>query len=217
MSTLLLRLAAPIQSWGINSKFNRRDTQRYPSKSGIIGLLAAALGRSREDSLEDLSELRLGVRIDRAGDLLRDYHTVKNLDKPYETYRYYLSDAVFLCGLEGDDIFLHELEEALSSPKYPLFLGRRSCPPEGQVLLGIIEGTLENALETYPSLAGAPSQKHTAWIVMDGAMNDKGAYLVRDLPVSFSVLHRKFAFRSVIEKGQIQEVDSQIPDPYEEL
>ena len=67
MSTLLLRLAAPIQSWGVASKFDTRDTAREPSRSGVIGLLSAALGRSRTDNLDDLKTLRFGVRIDRTG------------------------------------------------------------------------------------------------------------------------------------------------------
>jgi CRISPR system Cascade subunit CasD len=54
MSTLLLRLAAPIQAWGVD-KFERRGTERIPTKSGVIGLLAAALGRRRNESIEDLS------------------------------------------------------------------------------------------------------------------------------------------------------------------
>jgi CRISPR system Cascade subunit CasD len=213
----MLRLAAPLQSWGISSKFDRRDTQRYPSKSGIIGMLAAALGRGREESVEDLALLRFGVRIDREGVLLRDYQTAKSVKSAYVTNRYYLSDAVFLCGLEGDNVLLYALEEALKSPKYPLFLGRRSCPPEGKILLGMVDQTLENALASYPSLAGTSGYTKPGWIVMDAAMNDKGAYLVRDLPLSFSVLHRKFAFRSVIEKGKVQETDALITDPYEEL
>jgi CRISPR system Cascade subunit CasD len=217
MSTLLLRLAAPLQSWGVESKFDRRDTGRYPSKSGIIGLLAAALGRSREEPMEDLVALRFGVRIDQQGELLRDYHTAKSVKSAYVTNRFYLSDAIFLCGLEGDDSKLHELEEALSTPKYPLFLGRRSCPPEGKVLLGIMDGTLENALATYPSLIANSLKTNTNWIVMDATMNAQGSYLVRDLPISFSVRHRKFAFRSVIEKGQMQIGDAFTADPYDEL
>ncbi len=44
MATLLLRLAAPLQAWGADSKFETRKTNREPTKSGVIGLLAAALG-----------------------------------------------------------------------------------------------------------------------------------------------------------------------------
>ena len=114
MATLLLRLAAPLQSWGTDSKFEIRNTSREPSKSGVVGLLAAALGRKRDANLEDLNRLRFGVRVDQEGELLHDYHIasihgygpmiekIKNYDKkPFITHRYYLSDAVFLVGLES--------------------------------------------------------------------------------------------------------------------
>ena len=44
MAVLMLRLAAPMQSWGTDSKFEVRKTNREPTKSGVVGLLAAALG-----------------------------------------------------------------------------------------------------------------------------------------------------------------------------
>jgi len=46
MSVLLLRLAGPLQSWGDSSRFATRGTRREPTKSGVIGMVAAALGRS---------------------------------------------------------------------------------------------------------------------------------------------------------------------------
>ena len=49
MATLLLRLAAPLQSWGMDSKFETRKTNREPTKSGVVGLLAAALGIRRDE------------------------------------------------------------------------------------------------------------------------------------------------------------------------
>jgi CRISPR system Cascade subunit CasD len=49
MATLLLRLAAPLQAWGADSKFETRKTGREPTKSGVIGLLAAALGLRRDE------------------------------------------------------------------------------------------------------------------------------------------------------------------------
>lgn len=76
MSTLLLRLAAPMQSWGINSKFNRRTTNMEPTRSGVIGMLAAAMGVSREDSLDAFKILRFGVRIDQPGTMNRDFQVV---------------------------------------------------------------------------------------------------------------------------------------------
>ena len=76
MSTLLLRLAAPLQTWGINSKFDIRKTEREPSKSGVVGLLSAALGRRRDEPVDDLNALKFGVRSDKEGELLKDFHMV---------------------------------------------------------------------------------------------------------------------------------------------
>ncbi|MBS3976178.1 MAG: type I-E CRISPR-associated protein Cas5/CasD [Syntrophomonadaceae bacterium] len=209
MSTLLLRLAAPMQSWGMDSKFERRYTERCPTKSGVIGLVAAALGRRRNESIEDLSALRFGVRIDQEGALLRDYHTSKSSEHPYESNRYYLSDAVFLAGLEGDEKFLSDIEQALSFPVFPLFLGRRSCPPEGRVSLGIRKGkALLEALQEEPLLisdwakkkepSGEPSKKSLR-IVADATEEDTAVYYQRDMPISFDQTHRRFGFRRVFE------------------
>ena len=137
MATLLLRLAAPLQSWGSDSKFETRKTDREPTKSGVVGLLAAALGLRRDDTegLARLNGLRFAVRADQEGSLLVDFHTAKSRDTSYVTYRHYLQDAVFLAGLEsGDEALLRELEAALRHPVCPLYLGRRSCPPTLQDL-----------------------------------------------------------------------------------
>ncbi|AYF78364.1 type I-E CRISPR-associated protein Cas5/CasD [Nocardia yunnanensis] len=85
-STLLIRLAGPLQAWGTLSKFKHRDTDPdRPTKSGVIGLLAAADGHDRSETdpdypdalpLKTLAGLRFGVRADRPGVLVRDYHTV---------------------------------------------------------------------------------------------------------------------------------------------
>ena len=116
MATLLLRLAAPLQSWGSDSKFETRKTGREPTKSGVVGLLAAALGLRRDDTegLARLNGLRFAVRADQEGSLLVDFHTAKSRDTSYVTYRHYLQDAVFLAGLESEDeALLRELETAL--------------------------------------------------------------------------------------------------------
>ena len=97
MSTLLLRLAAPLQAWGTDSKFEIRRTNREPSKSGVIGMLAAALGLPRNADLSELATLHFGVRVDRNGEVIKDYHTAKG-KKAFVTERYYLSDAIFLVG-----------------------------------------------------------------------------------------------------------------------
>ena len=113
MSTLLLRLAGPVQSWGIDSKFEVRRTENAPSKSGVTGLLAAALGIQRNEDISSLNQLRLGVRTDQEGRLLKDFHTAHSEKNSYITTRYYLSDAIFLVGLECEDKgFLQKLEYA---------------------------------------------------------------------------------------------------------
>ena len=161
MATLLLRLAAPLQSWGADSKFETRKTNREPTKSGVIGLLAAALGLRRDDAagLARLNGLHFAVRADREGSLLVDFHTAnweedrKKGKAPYVTYRHYLQDAVFLVGLESEDTaLLQELETALKHPVYPLYLGRRSCPPTLPLFLGIRAGKLLDTLRAEPLL-----------------------------------------------------------------
>ena len=144
MATLLLRLAAPLQAWGADSKFETRKTAREPTKSGVIGLLAAALGLRRDETepLTRLAQLRFGVRVEREGQLLVDFHMARNeeKDRSYVTYRHYLEDAVFLVGLESEDTaLLQELAEALTHPVFPLYLGRRACPPTLPLCLGLRE------------------------------------------------------------------------------
>ncbi|MFD4825139.1 type I-E CRISPR-associated protein Cas5/CasD [Streptomyces rubiginosohelvolus] len=75
-SVLLMRLAGPLQSWGALGRFDRRDTQPHPTKSAVIGLIAAALGLDRADELGTLTELRFATRADRPGQTFRDFHVV---------------------------------------------------------------------------------------------------------------------------------------------
>lgn len=203
MATLLLRLAAPLQAWGSDSKFETRKTNREPTKSGVIGLLAAALGLRRDESeaLARLAQLRFGVRVEREGQLLVDYHIAKTQDQKtsYVTYRHYLQDAVFLAGLEsGDEALLRELEAALRHPVYPLYLGRRSCPPTLPLCLGIRQGSLLDVLRTEP-MQGRKPETGKLRIVADADPADPAAVPRQDLPVSFSPVHRQYGFRPVRE------------------
>jgi len=167
MSVLLLRLSGPMQSWGVQSRFGVRDTGLEPSKSGVVGLLCAALGRGRGESLDDLASLRMGVRVDQEGRLLRDYHTAGRegflrADGGIErtnvivSTRYYLADARFLVGLEGGDLpFLGRLHRALRDPVWPLFLGRKAFVPGEPVWLSdglCARDDLVTALSDYPWL-----------------------------------------------------------------
>ena len=218
MATLLLRIAAPLQAWGCSSKFEIRETNREPTKSGVIGLAAAAFGRGRTESVEDLVQLRFGVRVDQEGELLRDFHMVHGEKNSYVTNRYYLTDAIFLAGLETEDIaFLTEVEFALKHPKYPLFLGRRSCPPTFPFVLGIEEKELTEALTDYPLLVPEWRKKgsETCRIIYDDPDSGDSSSRIRDVPISFSPLHREYGYRIVSEN--IYSPASVEHDPMREL
>lgn len=210
MPTLLLRLAGPMQSWGTTSRFDQRDTGKEPSKSGVIGLLAAALGIDRENwnDLEPLTRLTMAVRHDRPGVLKRDYQTAQNIisadrSKVHETAvttRDYLADAVFLIGLEGTDRSLLECAHgALQNPVWPLALGRKSYVPSESVWLegGINEAPLLEALAARPWLGtlrrfeSAPERLPVSVESQDGS----GA-LRMDQPLS-SFAERRFGARYV--------------------
>jgi len=172
MSTLLLRLQGPLQSWGTTSRFDERDTQLEPSKSGVLGLVCAALGRDRSEPVDDLAALRMGVRVDQEGILLRDYHTAtdiinaegkkkkkKGQDHTVVSPRYYLSDAIFLVGLEGGRAVLAQIHAALRSPVWPLALGRKSFVPSLPIHMpdALLDAPLEQALKQWPLLGNNPA------------------------------------------------------------
>jgi len=182
-AVLLLRLAGPLQSWGDASRFNRRDTRSEPTKSGVVGLLAAALGHSREDDVSDLAALTLAVRVDQPGSLAKDYHTVsdyrgvplrqagvnaKGIQKTtspakftHVTVRYYLQDAAFVIGVAGAATTVGALADAVRRPAYPLALGRRSCPPTQPVSLGVHDGDLLTVLREQPWIAADAERADT--------------------------------------------------------
>lgn len=214
MSVLLLRLQAPMQSWGIQSRYTVRDTGREPSKSGVVGLLCAALGAPRTDTatVARLAPLRMGVRIDAPGRMEKDFHTALDVMKargekpPYPKHpkftvtsnRYYLADAAFLVGLEGEDRdLLHRLHMALHNPRWMLYLGRRAFTPGAPIWLpdGLQEMGLLAALQTYPWV-GSNLQEYARLERVRVVLEDPDGNEVRpDQPISFA--ERRFAPRRV--------------------
>lgn len=206
MSTLLLRLAAPLQSWGTASRFVRRNTDPAPSRSGVLGLLAAAQGRRRTDPLEELLGLRIGVRIDQSGRLERDFQTARTRDGATSmplSYRFYLADAVFAVAVEGDRTLVESLHQALRRPVFPLYLGRRSCPPAGKLLHGVHPEPAADLLAQHPWLASPWVQRRHRHptvdldVVTDCVPAAPGAERVQDDPVSFDPQHRQYGWRTV--------------------
>ena len=233
MTVLLLRLAGPLQSWGVKSRFTVRATELAPTKSGIIGMLAAAVGRRRTDPIEDLLSLRFGVRKDQPGRVIRDFHTARTLDGKTSmplSERYYLADAVFLAGIEGDTALLEGLDEALRHPFFPLYLGRRSCPPTHPVSLGLRETGLLDALRAEPWLAAQwfrKQHRHDPFdaellldqeVVQEAALpsQERGAVRgSRDVPASFDPRRRDYGFRQV--ERLTARVSAPEPDPHDPM
>lgn len=204
MSVLLLRLSGPMQSWGVQSRFTVRDTGLEPSKSGVVGLLCAALGRRRHEPVDDLASLRMGVRVDCEGRMACDFHTAQNILKAgggikdtEVSRRYYLADSRFLVGLESDDLdLLTRLHAALRDPHWPLYLGRKAFVPGEPVWLadGLWPGaTLFDALCAYPWLGRDPQRlPDQVRVVTD---DPSGAEVRPDYPLSYA--ERRFAPRRV--------------------
>ena len=159
-----------MQSWGVQSNFHVRDTQREPTKSGVLGLIGGALGRSRKAPLQDLASLRMGVRVDKPGILKYEFQTASNvlsanrqfLHEHVLSQSHYLADACFLVGLEGSKGLLQLVQEALGAPRYLPYLGRKSFVPSPAVYLpdGLQETALEKALVDYPFLPSTVSSGH---------------------------------------------------------
>ncbi|GAA4919383.1 CRISPR system Cascade subunit CasD [Stackebrandtia albiflava] len=228
MTSLWFTLSGPLQAWGVRSRYVRRDTAREPTKSGVIGMLAAARGHRRTDPLpDDLLGLRFGVRTERAGSIVRDFQTAKRLDGSSLplSHRLYLADAAFLVVLEGDAALLDGLRERLLRPEYPLYLGRRSCPP-GRPVVGKPDdrGYIEvlNELEWQvpePVARRAPGSVRLD-IARDAGPGEPftpGMDMQRDIPVSFDPEHRQHDWRPVIRGSVLLEnplgVDRPEPTP----
>ncbi|MBB3230787.1 type I-E CRISPR-associated protein Cas5/CasD [Halomonas stenophila] len=153
---LVFRLYAPLASWGEAAVGESRPTATYPGRSAIIGLLGAALGVRRDDD-EGQRRLRDGIGIATKqrspGSLMRDYHTVQvpasqakvtyrtrrdELSAPRKVINTILSSRDYRCdGLwtvaiwltPQAELALEDLERALKTPHFTLYLGRKACPP----------------------------------------------------------------------------------------
>jgi len=203
-STILLRLHAPLQSWGHHANSNRvQATQTWPTKSGVLGLVANALGRSYDADISDLVGLTFGVRLDQRGSVMFDYIAMRNpacsngkVKTSHELWRWLLADAVFLAGLSGERNLLEQIEAALRNPARALYLGKRSCPPTPPLCLGIVDTDLVHALQEYPWL-GRPEHPDLDPTTLLSVIEDPdGDELLRDVPAG-AFIERRFTDRRV--------------------
>jgi CRISPR-associated protein Cas5/CasD, subtype I-E/ECOLI len=172
MKHLALYLRAPLQSWGASSKFGDRGTLDAPTRSGLLGLLAAACGVDKNDEERDREWLSRATKLSmialvfQRGDRMTDYHTVGaryDKDDPWQrrmipttadgkprgtdlTHRDYLTDSVFGAILSGDDTLVDEMAAGLTDPVWGVWLGRKSCIPTEPILAGVFDSE-DNARE----------------------------------------------------------------------
>ena len=213
MKVVVLRLEGPLQSWSAQGKLAIRDTEREPTKSGVLGLVGCALGMEREDdaTLAELASLAMAVRIDQPGSLLRDYHTtgggrfrglseggkkyrVHGTSDPVPSERYYLQDASFVAALGGEDALVERIAAALRSPRWPLFLGRRSCPPSRSVFESIADSSVGEAVREAAVCEGLRAE--SLRLAVEATPEDGGEPRY-DVPLSFKEGDRRYAVRYV--------------------
>ena len=179
---LVFQLYAPLAAWGGQAVGQERPSDDHPSRLALLGLLAAALGIRRDAEAEQqaLSDAcRFGIKLLAPGLALRDFHTIQvppsaknqqhlqtrrdELREPklgtMLSYRSYRQDALSLIAVTGGDGHYSpdRLRDALLEPVFPLYLGRKSCPPALPLNPEVIPAPdLKTALDSYcitPSLA----------------------------------------------------------------
>jgi CRISPR system Cascade subunit CasD len=219
---LALRLQGPLQAWGFESQYNRRNTGLMPTKSGVLGMCLAALGVDRgseeeKNWLEKSVGLRLLVlaiprELKRYGDKvdilpvrrITDYHTVQNtktadgkIKDTHLTYRQYLCDASFACVLSGNAELIRQLGDALENPVWGVWLGRKACIPTAPVFAGLFPS--EHAA-LHHLLEGRPVEEFTRQIEVERF--EQGTDSLPDQPLCFAAPDgiRKFVPRRVILK-----------------
>lgn len=223
MKTLLLWLEGPLQSWGCGSLFYRRATMPFPTKSGILGMICAAMGRQGEqrELLALFAPLKLSiVSFGKEGQdisILTDFHMVgSNYDdkdpwelrcipKTYDgkkavgggtklTHRQYLQNAKFAVIVEIPDGIENELTDGFCSPVFDICLGRKNCPPADIVFRGIFE-TQTMALAAAFSIAEEKGLTKL-FSVEDGYSEEYETIDISDVPICFGV-RKEYASRTV--------------------
>lgn len=206
MKILTIKLTAPLQSYGNEATFERRTTADYPTKSAVVGMIAAALGYRRSDQrILALNELKFAVRIDQTGRTLTDFQTVEwKANTRKVTYRDYLQDAVFMVAVGSqDETLIEKIDWALHHPRFQLFLGRRSNAPAGVLRTKLSTAaspvaTLKQvAWQAIPSYRYRHGERDLEIIADADLIPDAQGAMVKDQVRSFAQRNRQHGFRAV--------------------
>ncbi|MDL2063460.1 MULTISPECIES: type I-E CRISPR-associated protein Cas5/CasD [Lactiplantibacillus] len=209
MKTLMINFSSPLQSYGNEASFSRRTSSDYPSKSAVIGILAAAMGYRRDDNrITALNNLKFAVRVDQPGRTLTDYQTVEWKKGTRKiTYRDYLQDAVFVVAVGSNDPqLIDKLAYTLRHPKFQLFLGRRANVPAGPLKLHTVAD--KNPIQALSNLEWQAStwfqrQKEESVVsvdlIADADLLPKSVTnrLAKDNVISFDQRHRQLSYRAI--------------------
>lgn len=208
-----------MQSWGTSSHFETRNTDYYPSKSAVIGVIAASFGyrRDEDEKIEKLNELDFAVRVDQVGLLRKDYQTARKLkkDESYVTNRYYLEDAIFVVAISSEDEqWIEEIYVAIKNPYFQQFMGRRSCPVQPDFIINVVEMGAIEALQNLEWQASdwykKRNQNYVADIYADKDLLPGSGYTMRnDRVISFSQKERKFGPRFEARTAKTMSVENE--------
>lgn len=224
MKTLIIKLAGPLQSYGNEATFNRRTSYHYPSKSAVLGIIAAALGYRRDDSqIRGLNQLQMAVRIDQPGRTMTDFQTVEYDQKHHKrslSYRDYLQDAVFVVAISGKDKIIENIQFALHHPKFQLYLGRRANVPAGPLKTKTFDDSkLIEVLKKYPWQAAKwYRQRHNQYmaeVILDADLVPDAKFVTyeKDNIGSFDQDHRWHTYRAITDiHVKLMNKDYQEPD-----
>jgi CRISPR system Cascade subunit CasD len=178
---LVFTLYGPFASWGTIAVGEVRDSDVIPTRSAILGLLAASLGIRRDEParLQALSSaVGIAVVVEADGIALEDYHTAQTLPARMNgqwhirgeeitlgeehdaletvlSWRSYRCDALYRIAVwaRAAEPSLSAIGKALSTPFFVLSLGRRACVLGAPLAARIVDGaTIEEAIGAYEHL-----------------------------------------------------------------
>lgn len=200
---LILKLQGPMQAWGRESFEGLRPSELFPGRSALLGLLGACLGVERTDQNRQQAlacSVSFAVRVDRQGQKMTDYHTVKNAREDYrglkshdtiQTWREYWQDACYTVAVWNNPdavVLLAEIAQAVKQPIYTPVLGRRSCP-----LARPLFETLLSAESALSALAQIGRNQGTVY----SEENSAGAIPLKKRDVPIIHQPRQFASRTL--------------------
>jgi len=203
MKTLILKTEG-MSAYGLQTFDVHRRVNHFPTRSATIGLLAAALGitRDQQSALYELSQsVAIAVQVNNTGEKIMDYHTVQFFRSPMgkiqkgtkPTYREYWCDSEHTFAITAESAIIDKLVTAVKGPKFTLFQGRKSCPLTRPLFETIVD---ENNPGNALNILGGQGQ-----IFSDVQGDNHVASLqVRD---KVTAIARKYAIRTVYVSGKI--------------